>query len=45
MIGRAAAVVEGVEQDSGSDDPPSYGKNKEAGLDNERSPEVNEVKE
>jgi hypothetical protein len=44
MIGRAEAIVEGVEQDSGSDDP-SYAKAKEAAVDNERAPEVTEVKE
>ena len=42
MIGRATVV--GVEQDSGSDDP-SYTKAKEAGIDNETTPEVREVKE
>jgi hypothetical protein len=44
MIGRVVTAVEGVEQDSGSDDP-SYAKAKEAGIENERSPEVTEVKE
>ena len=43
MIGRVEPVVEGVEQDSGSDDT-SYAKAREAGVDNERTPEVTEVK-
>lgn len=44
MIGRVVIAAESVEQDSGSDDP-SYAKAKQAGIDNERSPEVVEVKE
>lgn len=44
MIGRAEATVEGVDQDSGSDDP-SYQKAKEAGIDNEKAPEVRELME
>jgi hypothetical protein len=44
MIGRIEAIVEGVQQDSGSDDP-SYGKAKEAGLVNEASPVTKEVTE
>jgi len=44
MIGRVVTTVEGVEPDSGSDDP-SYAKAKEAGIGNERSLEVAEVKE
>jgi hypothetical protein len=38
MIGRVEATLEGVEQDSGSDDP-SYPKSKEAGV-AETTPEV-----
>lgn len=44
MIGRAEAIVEGVEQDSGSDDP-SYAKAIEAAANNVSAPEVTEVKE
>ena len=44
MIGRAEVIVEGMEQDSGSDDP-TYQKDKKAGVDNESAPEVREVKE
>jgi hypothetical protein len=44
MIGRAEVIVEGVEQDSGSDDP-SYQKAKEAGIESGRIPEIREVKE
>jgi hypothetical protein len=44
MIGRVEATVDGVEQDSGSDDP-SYQKAKEAAIDNERAAEVGELKE
>jgi hypothetical protein len=43
MIGRVEPILEGVEQDSGSDDA-TYQKAKEAGID-ERTPEISEVKE
>jgi len=44
MIGRVEVIAEGVEQDSGSDDP-SYRKAREAGVESQRIPEIREVKE
>jgi hypothetical protein len=42
MLGRV--TLEGVEQDSGSDDH-SYSKAKDAGIEDVRTPEIREVKE